>query len=71
MSIEFITIILLSTLGINIRQKDCILMRSNLSADKTPHTNEKCFISADKTPHTNKEEVYQYKVTVRDVLSTI
>ena len=26
---------------------------------------------ADKTPHTNKEEVYRYKVTARDVLSTI
>ena len=28
-------------------------------------------LSADKTPHTNKEEVYRYKVTARDVLSTI
>ena len=47
-------------------------MRSVLSADKTPHTNEECFIlSADKTPQTNKEEVYRYKVTARDVLSTI
>ena len=27
--------------------------------------------SADKTPHTNKEEVYRYKVTACDVLSTI
>ena len=26
---------------------------------------------ADKTPHTNKEEVYRYKVTACDVLSTI
>ena len=25
----------------------------------------------DKTPHANKEEVYQYKVTAHDVLSTI
>ena len=28
------------------------------------------FIS-DKTPHTNKDEIYRYKVTTRDVLSTI
>ena len=28
-------------------------------------------LSADKTPHTKKEEVYRYKVTERDVLSTI
>ena len=28
-------------------------------------------LSADKIPHTNKEEVYRYKVTARDVLSTI
>ena len=28
-------------------------------------------LSADKTPYTNKEEVYRYKVTARDVLSTI
>ena len=28
-------------------------------------------LSADKTPYTNKEEVYLYKVTARDVLSTI
>ena len=27
------------------------------------------FIS-DKTPHTNKDEVYRYKVTARDVIST-
>ena len=26
---------------------------------------------SDKTPHTNKEEIYQGKVTARDVLSTI
>ena len=37
--------------------KHCILMRSDLSADKTPHT--------------NKEEVYRYKVPAHDVLSTI
>ena len=35
-------------------KKHCILMRSVLSADKTPHT--------------NKEEVYRYKVTACDVL---
>ena len=47
------------------------------------HTKEECFISlikhrilmrsvpADETLHTNKEEVYRYKVTARDVLSTI
>ena len=28
-------------------------------------------LSADKKMHTNKEEVYRYKVTARDVLSTI
>ena len=37
--------------------KHCILMRSVLSADKTPHT--------------NKEEVYRYKVTARDILLII
>ena len=47
----------LRTLEIRIREKHRILMRSVLSADKTPHT--------------NKEEVYRYKVTARDVLSTI
>ena len=56
-SIQFITIILLRTLEIRIREKHHILMRSVLSADKTPHT--------------NKEEVYRYEVTARDVLSTI
>ena len=57
MSIEFITIMLLSTLEISIQEKHRILMRSVLSADKTPLT--------------NKEEVYRYKVTARvgDVLS--
>ena len=25
-------------------------------------------LSADKTPHTNEEEVYRYKVTARDIL---
>ena len=44
-------------LEISIREKHRILMRSVLSADKTPHT--------------NKEEVYRYKVIARDVLSTI
>ena len=39
------------------REKQCILMRSVLSADKTPHT--------------NKEEVYRHEVTACDVLSTI
>ena len=39
-------------LEISIREKHRILMRSVLSADKTPHT--------------NKEEVYQYKVTACD-----
>ena len=34
------------------REKHLILMRSVLSADKTPHT--------------TKEEVYRYKVTARD-----
>ena len=50
---------------------------------KTPHINEECYqlikqrmlmrsvSSADKTLNTNKEEVYQYKVTAHDVLSTI
>ena len=28
-------------------------------------------LSADKTTHTNKEDVFRYKVTARDVLSTI
>ena len=28
-------------------------------------------LPADKTPKTNKEEVYRYKITARDVLSTI
>ena len=28
-------------------------------------------LSVDKTLHTNKEKVYGYKVTARDVLSTI
>ena len=41
----------------SIREKYHILMRGVLSADKTPHT--------------YKEEVYRYKVTARDVLSTI
>ena len=54
---EFITIMLLWTLEISIREKHCILMTSVLSANKTLHT--------------NKEEVYRYKVTSRDVLSTI
>ena len=27
-------------------------------------------LSADKPPHTDKEEVYRYKVTSRDVLSS-
>ena len=40
-------------LEISIREKHRILMRSVLSADKTPHT--------------NKEEVYRYTVTTRDV----
>ena len=57
MSIEFKTIILLWTLEMSIREKHRILMRS--------------FLLADKTLHTNKEEVYRYKVTARDVLSTI
>ena len=57
MSIEFITIMLLLTLEISVRKKHRILMRSVLSADKTAHT--------------NKEEVYRYKVTACDVLSTI
>ena len=57
MSREFITMMLLLTLEISIREKHRILMRSVLSVDKTPHT--------------NKEEVYRYKVTARDVLSTI
>ena len=68
-SIEFITTMLLKNLEISIRGKHRILMRRVLSADKTPHTNEKC-LSADKTPHTYKEEVNRYKVTAR-VLSTI
>ena len=42
---------------ISIREKHRVLMRSVLSADKIPHT--------------NKEEVYRYKGTARDVLSTI
>ena len=57
MSIEFMTIMLLRTLEISKREKHRILMRS--------------VSSADKIPHTNKEEVYRYKVTVRDVLLTI
>ena len=57
MSKEFITIMLLRTLEISIQEKHCILMRSVLSADKTPHT--------------NKGKVHRYKVTARDVLSTI
>ena len=57
MSIAFITIMLFWTLEISIREKHRILMRSVLSADKTPHT--------------NKEEVCLYKVTARDVSSTI
>ena len=39
------------------REKHRILMRSVLSVDKTKHT--------------NKEEIGQYEVTARDVLSTI
>ena len=58
-------------------------MRSVLSADKTLHTNAEFYqlikhcilmrsvLAADKTPHINKEEVYLYKVTACDVLSTI
>ena len=57
MSIEFITMMLLCTLEISIREKHRTLMRSVLSADKTPHT--------------NKEKVYRYKDTARDVLTTI
>ena len=45
MSIEFITMMLLLTLEISIPEKHCILIRSVLSADKTLHTNEECFIS--------------------------
>ena len=56
-SVEFITIMLLRTLEISIREKHRILMRSVLSADKMPHP--------------NKEEVHRYKVTAQDVLSTI
>ena len=41
----------------SIRENNRILMWSVLSADKASHTNE--------------EEVYRYKVTTRDVLSTI
>ena len=55
-SIEFITIMLLWTLEITVTRKHRIVMTSVLSADKTLHT--------------NKEEVYRYKVTTRDVLST-
>ena len=44
-SIEFITIMLLLTLEISIREKRRILMRSVSSVDKTPHTGEECFIS--------------------------
>ena len=54
MSIEFITIMLLRTLEIGIREKQRIPMRSVLSDDKRTHT--------------NKKEVYRYKVTARDVL---
>ena len=43
--------------GISKREKHRILMRSVLSADKTPRT--------------NKEGVYRYKVSARDVLSTM
>ena len=57
MSIEFITTMLLRTLEISIREKQRILIRSVLSANKTLHTNE--------------EEFYRYNVTARDVLSTI
>ena len=39
-SIEFITMMLLRTLEISIREKRRILMRSVFSADKTPHTNK-------------------------------
>ena len=54
----------------------------NLHTRKTPHTNvfyqliKHCILmrsvlSAVKTPHTNEKEVYRYKVTAHDVLSTI
>ena len=56
MSIVFITI-MRERWKLAYEKKHRILMRSILSADKTPHT--------------NKEEVYRYKVTARDVLSTI
>ena len=55
MSIEFTNNYAFVNVGISIREKHRLLTRSVLSADKTPHT--------------NKEEVYRYKVTVRDVLS--
>ena len=48
---------LLRRTEISIREKHRILIRSVLPVDKTPHS--------------NKEEVYRYKVTARDVLSTI
>ena len=58
MSREFITMMLLSTLEISIREKHRILMRSVLSADKAPHT--------------NKEEILSvFKTTARDDLLTI
>ena len=44
MSIELITIILLCMLEISIREKHRILIRSALSADKTPRTNKGRFI---------------------------
>ena len=57
MLIEFITIkYAFVNVGNSIREKRHILMRSVLSADKTPQ---------------EEEEVYRYKVTAHDVLSTI
>ena len=56
MSIEFITITLLLMLEISIREKHRILTRSVLSPEKTPQTNK---------------EAHRYKVTAREVLSTI
>ena len=46
-------------------------MRITLSADIKHRILMRSVLSADKTPHTDKEEVYQYQVTAPDVFLTI
>ena len=62
---------LLWTMEISIWEKHHILM-SVLYFQLIKHRIlMRSVLSADKTLHTNKKELYQYKVTARDVLSTI